>query len=270
MKTEVKLITPAIAEDLLKKNSMNRFPKKEITFEYARVMRAGLWKEETGEAIKIAYDGTILDGQQRLMAIIKADVKLNFLLITGLEKDVFSVLDTGTKRTSGDIFHIAGVLNDKSIAAGIIKYYTLKKGLTGLANGQQGRTHLSSTELLTLYKSRDKFWQGVHSMSVSWYHKSQRLLKVSEFTGLYAYLYDIDNDDAYRFVDLLANGVDLDIYNPIKLLREKLIFSRINTKFTLTNSHRTALIFKAWNMFRENKTVKFLRFTEQEIYPIPK
>ena len=59
MKTEVKLITPAIAEQLLKKNTMNRQQKNNLLIEYERRMICGLWREDTGEAIKISKTGNI-------------------------------------------------------------------------------------------------------------------------------------------------------------------------------------------------------------------
>ena len=90
MKTEVKLITPQIAEEMLKKNPMNRRVKDFVISEYSRVMKAGLWKENTGEAIKFASDGTLLDGQHRLTALIKANVSLYFLIITGMRKKKIS------------------------------------------------------------------------------------------------------------------------------------------------------------------------------------
>jgi hypothetical protein len=232
-------------------------------------MFAGLWREETGEAIKIALDGSILDGQYRLSAIIKSGISLRFLLITGLEKDIFHVLDSGFKRTPEDVLHIAGVVNAKNIAAGVRKYFRLKSGGVALTNVHNEK--LSNSEILSLYSVRNEFWDAAANMSETWYNKSQRILTTSEYMGMYAFLYDIDDIDSFTFMDSLSDGVGLELTNPIKQLRERLIFSKINTKFTMTNIHRTALIYKAWNLFRSGESVKYIRFNpEIDNFPIPK
>ncbi|MCJ7447949.1 MAG: hypothetical protein MUO72_09660 [Bacteroidales bacterium] len=278
MKTEFKLITPAIAEDLLRKNPMNRTLRERLINEYSRQMSAGLWKEETGESLKLAFDGTILDGQHRLLALIKANVKLSFLLITGLDKEVFTVLDTGTTRTAGDIFHIAGVTQSNNHAAIITKYLSLKSGSTAVLLGSGGHSgggsmlkniKFSKAELFSVYNNRKKFWESSLLMADHWYTQFQRVLTLSEIGGLYAYLYDIDNDDAFTFIDSLCSGVELDRTNPIKLLREKLIFSKTNLKFKLTPVQKLGLIYKAWNYFRKKTQISVLRFSrELDNFPI--
>ena len=265
MKTEEKLITPATAEVLLKKNTMNRVLRPMKLSEYERQMKAGLWKEETGEAIKIATDGAIIDGQHRLTALIKANVSLMFLFITGLEKDVFTVIDSGAVRTSGDVFHIAGIENARNIAAGIRTYYMLNVG-----NKQfHFMRGLSSTEALSLYNKKPDFWQAAYTMAIGWYGKSARILSPSLFAGFYAFFYDIDNDDAFEFMSYLGDGIDLSLENPIRLLRDKLLFAKLNPKFNLIQSVKTSMIIKTWNHFRNKTTLKILKVDiGREGYPI--
>ena len=280
MKTEVKLITPKIADELLKKNNMNRAIKESLVNEYSRQMSVGLWKEETGESIKLSVDNSVLDGQHRLLALIKSGKSLNFLIISGLENEVFTVLDTGICRTAGDIFHIAGVAQANNYASIITKYAALKTGSTtvllqGNSHGGGGFTlksiKYSKAELFSLYNNRVKFWEAVVSMSVNWRDKFQRVISLSEIGGLYAYFYDIDNNDSFTFIDSLCCGVELGIKNPIKILREKLIFQKTNLKFKLLPSQKLALIYKAWNFFRRGKEIAGLRFNrETEDFPIPK
>jgi hypothetical protein len=275
MKTEVKLITPEIAEILLKKNTMNRVLREKLIEEYARIMRVGLWKEETGEAIKIAYDGSILDGQHRLLALIRASISLNFLLITDLEKEVFTVLDTGKARSAGDIFHIAGVVQSKNHAASIVRYLRLKSGIKSVFPLDGGGRDLmndkvSKAELYSIYIHRKTFWDASILMSDKWYTQFQRVLKLSEINSLYAFFYDINQDDAFKFMDLLCSGVNLDQNNPIKLLREKLIFSKTNLKFSFAPVQKLAIIYKTWNYFRNNQSITVLRFSREiDNFPIP-
>lgn len=272
MKTEIKLITPDLARELLQKNNMNREVKPQIVKEYSRMMSAGLWKEETGEAIKLAYDGTLLDGQQRLNALIMSNIALSFLIISGLDKDIFTVLDTGTKRTSGDVFTISGINNANNISAGLKKYYILKTGRKSVAQTSPhgGSSCLSNNEVLSLYNKKPQFYQDAYKNCSSWYGAGRHLSK-SEYLGFYLFFYEFDPDDAFIFFEGLARGNNLSGKDPVKQLRDKLMFSRANIRFRINHYLRTALILKAWNLFRSGEEVKFLKFDiERDNYPVPR
>jgi hypothetical protein len=265
MKNHEIKIGPAMALEMLKQNKINRAIKDNVIFEYARQMKAGLWKEGTGETIKISVNNNILDGQHRLLALVKANMTLLFLVVYGLEEDVFSVLDTGVKRSPGDVLHIAGVKMSVITAAGIRKYYALTTG-THLSVSRG----LSNAEMLTMYESRSKFWDAASTMAYEWYGKSQRLFPTSEWSGFFAYFHDYSNADAFNFMDALASGLKLDSKDPIGLLRQKLYFVAINKKFTMTPTHRSALIIKTWNYYRRRKLISHLKFNpETEEFPRP-
>jgi hypothetical protein len=267
MKTQEMLISPKIAAEILKNNPMNRRIKDYVVEDYARQMSAGLWREDTAEAIQIATDGELLNGQQRLTALIKANVTLKFTVATDCDKEIFKFLDQHAKRTPGDVFYCAGIASSINVAAGIKRYFNLKRGGHDLLKSRSAQ--ISPSEALSLYASRNKYWDAANNMCSVWYSKCQRMLTHSEILGLYSFFFDINEDDAFLFMDSLCNGDDLKIKSPIKQLREKLIFSKINKKFNLTNLQRTALIFKSWNLFRTGESVKFLKYTpETDNYPI--
>ena len=58
-------ITPDMAAQMLERNTMNRNISQLNVTRYANDMASGAW-EQNGETIKIAEDGTILDGQHPL------------------------------------------------------------------------------------------------------------------------------------------------------------------------------------------------------------
>lgn len=65
-------ITPELARQLLSNNKINRKIKPTIVERYAEQMEAGEWKF-TGDTIKVDGEGMLLDGQHRLLAIIKCN-----------------------------------------------------------------------------------------------------------------------------------------------------------------------------------------------------
>ncbi len=121
-------ITPELANSLLQRNEMNRNLKVHQVAAYAAQMRQGNFKSMNGQTISIAGSlttGKLIDGQHRLNAIIDAGVTLPFLVVTGLSNDVIPTIDTGAKRTVGDLFDMNGVTHGRNLSACISTYAKL-------------------------------------------------------------------------------------------------------------------------------------------------
>ena len=87
-------ITPAMAQEWAGLNTRNRPVRYTKVAQFARDMTAGKWMLN-GETIKIASDGTILDGQHRLYACIQAEVPFETVVIRGLPMEAQDTIDTG-------------------------------------------------------------------------------------------------------------------------------------------------------------------------------
>lgn len=98
---EVVEIGPEFAEQLLARNSGNRKIRKGRVASLAKSMIDGRWMLN-GEAIKIAEDGRLLDGQHRLAAIVASGVTIRTLLIRNVVEEAFMTMDSGLNRTPGD------------------------------------------------------------------------------------------------------------------------------------------------------------------------
>lgn len=111
-------ITPEIAARILQANSHNRPVRPSVVKRYAQQMKNGEWRL-TGEAIKIASNGALLDGQHRLLACLESQQPFEVYMITGLPPDIFDILDTGTPRRVPDVLHIAGEHSVNLLAASL-------------------------------------------------------------------------------------------------------------------------------------------------------
>lgn len=263
MKNSFELITPEIAKELLSHNGANRPLSEVIVTEYARQMAAGLWKEETAESIKISADGRLINGQHRLHAVIKAKVSLYFLVSRELDYDIYKVIDQGKKRSPTDTFYEAGIKEHTIVAGGIRRYTVLKRNMKSITFVRA----LSNQEALSIYLVNPRFWDGAAENAKHWYKKS-RVLTKSDYCGLFALFHDIDQQDAFLFLDSLSSGLNDHPNDPIFMLREKLIGNLISG-YKLTDSHRLALIYKAWNYFRKQAKIQRLIILKDEKFPIP-
>lgn len=106
MKTSIEIITPEMAESMLAMNTINRHRSDKIVSRLAETINRGDWLT-THQGIAIAEDGTLLDGQHRLAAIIRAGRAVRMLVFRGCDRDTFAVLDQGKKRSAADALHIS-------------------------------------------------------------------------------------------------------------------------------------------------------------------
>jgi hypothetical protein len=257
------LITPSIAAKYLEANISNRRVKMPVLIQYANDMLNGRWKEDTGETIKISKTGVVLDGQHRLMAILKSKCCIFLTVVTDLEDSVFDVLDTGSRRNSSDIFKVKGV-KQENIIPSIIGIYNLLS--SGRKFGAQKNYNATNAMLLEQYFEDEIFWQSVARQSSSWYKAFAKILQPSFIGGFYAFFLDLNHDQANSFMSQLLTGTGV-TNNVVVLLRNKLMQDKMSTKKIPTNL-KFALIIKTWNYFIKNETPKILKFDAiQEEYP---
>lgn len=257
MEVQKKLITPAKAVELLQSNVKNRRPKNPVVLKYARDMASGKWKNDTFEMIKISKSGIVLDGQHRLMAVVKSNTPIYFHVVEGLDDSIFDVLDTGSVRNASDVFKINNVKNSSTIPA-IINVYEILK------NNKSGRTiqvHSKKTnaDLLDEYNLNPKKWDNISTESHTLYAQFGKILSTSFIGGFIALFDDINYDDSRRFMSQLCSGKNVE-NDTINMLRMRLVNEKVSVN-KISTATKQALVIKCWNAFRENKVYKILKFT---------
>lgn len=105
------LITPTMATEILAANTSNRKIKRRYYLERVlKPMREQGWLY-TGDPFRFDTDGTLIDGQHRIMGIEEAGITATVDIICGLAPNVFHVIDTGTPRTASDSLFVHGEAN---------------------------------------------------------------------------------------------------------------------------------------------------------------
>lgn len=101
MNAQILMVTPEMAEQWLKLNTSNRRLRRWWAEALAAAMRRGEWLP-THQGIAFAVSGHLIDGQHRLIAIIKSGIAQQMLVVHGVPDKAFSVLDIGAKRSASD------------------------------------------------------------------------------------------------------------------------------------------------------------------------
>ncbi|MEI8288814.1 MAG: hypothetical protein WCH99_05030 [Verrucomicrobiota bacterium] len=101
-------VTPDMAQRWLKNNFRNRSVNDEVVKTYARDMRNGVW-HQTHQGIAFNDIDELIDGQHRLLAIVRARVTVRMMVTFGLKTKIdgsdmttMDCVDRGRKRSVAD------------------------------------------------------------------------------------------------------------------------------------------------------------------------
>lgn len=113
----VETITPELAALYLEQNVLPQRRVDMITAKgYARDMQAGLWLL-SGDPIRFDTQGRLIDGQHRLKAATMAKVSFTTVVIRDMPDAIITVLDSGRKRSAGDLLAFHGHSSGHLLAA---------------------------------------------------------------------------------------------------------------------------------------------------------
>jgi len=96
------LITPQIANEMLKNNTRNRPINWKKVEEYADIMARGEWKLHS-QGIVFDENGVLLTGQKRLWAVIYSETSVYMRVSRGCPADTVRILDRGEPQSARDL-----------------------------------------------------------------------------------------------------------------------------------------------------------------------
>jgi len=240
-------ITPKMAEEMLGKNVKNRRVSKRTVDAYARDIAAGNWRF-TGEAIKLSRDGTMLDGQHRLLACIKAEQPFTTLVVYDLEDGAQDVMDTGRLRTFADALTIRGQAFATRMAATCTLMTRVKHGYS--------RACVTHAEQMAIIQRHPGLNDSAHIVE-GCYGISPSMLACIHYIG--AKLLD-NSPFANEFVTVFVTGNSYDGC-AAHAWRERVMRLKA-AKTPITHQMMFNCSIHAWNLFAASKTAKFIRFQD--------
>ena len=136
MQFETVTITPEIAESYLQHNINNRPLKPKTVEKFAFSLSQGQWVQN-GDTIRFDLEGTLIDGQHRLKAVVKAQMPLvDQPVVRGLPLEAWRTIDDGTRRTDADVLARCGIKNAAGLAALAKVFMELEAGRTPFNAGR--------------------------------------------------------------------------------------------------------------------------------------
>jgi hypothetical protein len=261
--TEITKVTPQIAAQFLATNTRNRRLKKHWVEQLKERMVSGQWVLN-GESISFDKNGVLLNGQNRLTAVIESGVTVEMIVVRGLEPEAFSTIDENVRRNGKDVLYINGEKHASSLAALLrnIAQYEEKGKLLSSTH------HFSNQDALDTLKSHPDSRESAAFGNL--FNNKFKCITPS-VTAFSHYLFmKISRDDTAKFFDSINEGVGLEKGSPILKLRDKLIYSHSSARARLKNFVWIHYVIKTWNYYRDGKMIKNLQIVKDEKFPIPR
>jgi hypothetical protein len=263
-------ITPELAATWLTFNRKNRSKKPKFIKKLVRqILRDhfGL----NGETIIFSSDGFLLDGQNRLHAIVLAGKPVKCLVVYGIEPDLQKTIDTGNQRTVSDTLVMEGESNSGSLATAIKTLYAWINGRLGIDSTPYVDNVRSLDILNAIPELRD---------SVTACRCTRDIVSQGVAAGLHVIFSQEDRTLADQFMKDLGTGENIARSNPAYKLREAIIGetrkmqrgkqtveSAARSMFVMDKNVQRAWIIKAWNAYRIKR--KRIEFTADDVVNFP-
>lgn len=156
LKTELTLVTPALAVEWLEKNKENRAIRHRQVEFLSNAIKRGEWKV-THQGIAFGQDGSLYDGQHRLWAVVEANVPVHMMVTWGLPASARADIDTQTRRTVGDNLKIIhGIVDGKA------KVEALNMIRLLVSKDNSPATHDQVVQMLEDYREGLNFMTAIH------------------------------------------------------------------------------------------------------------
>lgn len=255
LNANIEHIGPREAIALLAHNHQNRPLSAHAVRRYAKAMKEGQWRLN-GEGIQIADDGTLLNGQHRLQAIVSSGVTVPILLVRGVARDTFSTFDDGKKRNGTDVLSLRGEKN----AAVLL---TSARTILLMTRGSTVFNMVTNSDVLATVDAYPEVR--------TWVNKYANTAKIKNVFPNYLpgvltlassrYGFEV----VESFFNKLASGENLSATDPAFQLREK--FMTAPKGLRMSQEMKIAYCVKAINAHIQGKPMKILRHQEREALP---
>jgi len=262
---ELVTVTPELAHEWLGFNTHNRPVRFRAVAAYAADMTEGNWRWN-GDTVKFAEDGTLLDGQHRLAAVIEAGQAIDMLVVRGLENESQETMDGGAKRKFSDVLQLRGEANYITLAAIARRVATWESG-----DRRSSKSYTpTNPQLLQVLEK----YPWLREVAASANLVASRCALPASIIGLCWWVFSqIDAEDAEHFFGRLADDQHQAKGNPVYELRRAAANSK-SVRGQRSETYLTAITIKAWNAYRDGAEVGLLRFkpggAKPETFPEPR
>jgi len=274
-------VTPAQAQKWLEGNVDNRTLREARVLQHSQVLQRGEW-ELTGDAIVFDEDGTLLNGQHRLSAVVVTGIPARFIVLRGVPSKAQEVFDSGLARTLGDQLQRRGVPYYTYVSSALFWLHRMSYAeKTGIAHYAEPSMRPSFRQLLSLYDRNKGLAEEAPKIGK---HVNNLKVRAGATLAVYHRLKKIDDPNIDQEVDIFFNswltgqgmdGTGLKANDAIWRLREWTLddAAKRHTRGRAPDYRFVAYVITAWNKWRDGEPVRQLKWvytpTSRMAWPVP-
>lgn len=258
-KFEVHDITPDMAKTILThRNKNNRKYRYNQIGKLSEAIENGEW-QVTNQGLAFDKEGNLIDGQHRLAAVLQTRKTVPMMVATNMAPEIFNVVDTGSKRSTGDALDILGS-EEGRVVSGAIKTLICYKKYPDKTWSGTAIQQPSSSEIVKIYKERSDEFEALLSV-IRKKHKSFKCFSPSLGLTLCILLLDVGWSDIqiWEFWDAVTVGANLPPNSVILSFRNQLADPYFRKRHYGTQRYMLNAFIKCFNSFITKESVtKFM------------
>lgn len=246
-------ITPPDATAILDRhNTKNRPEKPAAIRDYITDIATDNWAV-TGDTIKFAPCGRLLDGQNRLTACVRSDKSIRTHVVFGIPEEHFQRIDVGRRRTPPDILHIAGY-TDVNRLASAIRHALILDANNDTNQSKQFRPENLLDAIQNDYSDLLDYMKDALALYKTTKHPP------GEAAALLRKMNRIDPDAAKDFYDAWRYGRAEGRADAVLKMLEFLQQMKTEVAGGIPARTRVAVVITAWNGLRQDKRLNQASF----------
>jgi hypothetical protein len=256
------LITPPMAQVMLARNTRNRKPRASDITQYGGAMKGDAWLL-THQPIAFDTNGVLLDGQQRLFAIMESGTAADLFVMCGMPPESFDVVDTGRRRSAADTLYVDGEVDVNRLAAVARMLYVFDADPQG-----DWRNRVSNHIISATVKANPKLREAVARARPIAKATRGNLTAMSAGVYLLWRAMSPEHPQVLAFLDGVEVGVDgRDRPNDPRLRLRNTTITAVDRKITRDSRRQLALWLKGWRAYALGRKVEFIGWRKDEQMP---
>ena len=273
---KIATVTPKQAQEWLEGNVDNRNLREARVIQLAQILQRNEW-ELTNDCLVFDSDGTLLNGQHRLSAVVVAGIPARFVILRGVPPKAQEVFDSGLTRTLGDQLQRRGVPYYTYVSSALFWLHRIAYSEeTGVAHYAEPGQRPTFRQLLKLYDDNLDLAEEAPKIGK---HVNTLKVRAGATLAVYHRLRQIDDDNIEAEVDIFfenwLTGEGLRASDPVYRLREWTLddAAKRHTRGRAPDYRFVAYALTAWNKWRDGEQVRQLKWvytpTTRQAWPIP-
>lgn len=255
---KIQTITPATAALLLKKNTSNRPIRRGVVEKYKSDMLSGSFTL-SNTSIVIGSNGTLLDGQHRLLACVESNTAFDTSVLSNADPATFVNFDTGAKRTLADVLKLQGEPYAPTLAAGLRFMYLLDSGLLLKSGTGHVVSNTTALDYLATHPEMRVYAQHAATLNVKFSKSGAISVPATVTIGLFALAVRArgDMDEALQFMNLLIKPINQPEGSAVHAVISRLLTAKKHNE-TIPSRNLLFLLIEGFNRYVLDSPVKQL------------